>query len=85
MSTGPNGGITSNLVVALMKKLAVQLGLDPKLYASHSIRIGGATVLLNAGFHPLVIKLLGRWLSNCFESYPVLLATGAMGVSTMMC
>ena len=85
MSTGPNGGITSNLVVAILKKLAVQLGLNPKLYASHSIRIGGATVLLNAGCHPLVIKLLGRWLSNCFEAYPVLLAAGTIGVSAMMC
>ena len=85
MSIGPNGGITSNLVVSVLKKLAIQLGLDPKLYASHSIRIGGATVLLNAGCHPLIIKLLGRWLSNCFESYPVLLAAGTMGVSAMMC
>ena len=85
MSTGPNGGITSNLVVAILKKLAVQLGLNPNLYASHSIRIGGATVLLNAGCHPLVIKLLGRWLSNCFEAYPVLLAAGTIGVSAMMC
>ena len=85
MSTGNNGGITSSALVAVIKKLAKSMGLDPILYSSHSVRIGGATVLLNAGCHPLIIKLLGRWLSNCFESYPVLLASGTKGVSAMMC
>ena len=85
MSTGNHGGITSSALVAVIKKLAKSMGLDPNLYSSHSIRIGGATVLLNAGCHPLIIKLLGRWLSNCFESYPVLLASGTKGVSAMMC
>ena len=85
MSSGTTSGITSDLVVSMLRKLASSLGLNPALYSSHSIRIGGATVLLNAGCHPLVIKLLGRWLSNCFETYPVLMASGTKGVSAMMC
>ena len=85
MSSGTNGGISSSALVSVIKKLAKSMGMDPNLYSSHSVRIGGATVLLNAGCHPLIIKLLGRWLSNCFESYPVLLASGTKGVAAMMC
>ena len=34
---------------------------------THTVRIGGATKLLNAGADLLAVKILGRWLSNCFE------------------
>ncbi len=52
--------------------------------STHSVRVGGATKLLNAGADRLVIKLLGRWLSNSFEEYPVLTADGTRGLSAMM-
>jgi hypothetical protein len=48
------------------------MGLDERNYSAHSIRIGGSTALLNAGAQPLVVKLLGRWLSDCYQEYPVL-------------
>jgi hypothetical protein len=43
------------------------------------------TSLLNSGANPLVIKLLGRWLSDCYQSYPVLTSKGTVGVSKLMC
>jgi len=50
---------------------AVDVGLDATSY-TQSIRIGGSTALLNGGANPLVIKLLGRGMSDCYQSYPVL-------------
>ena len=85
LSTGSGYGVTAEWVIKVLKTLAKSMGLDPANYSSHSVRIGGATILLNAGCDPLIIKLLGRWLSNCFEEYPVLLARGIVGVSQLMC
>jgi len=78
-------GIRNSHMVQLLKYAAREMGLDDSHYSTHSIRIGGSTALLNAGAQPLVIKLLGRWLSNCYQQYPVLQAKGSMGVSKMMC
>jgi hypothetical protein len=78
-------GVTSHLVSKTIKAAAARCGLDPKRYSTHSVRIGGATKLLNSGADRLIIKLLGRWLSNCFEEYPVLSAEGTIGLSAMMC
>jgi hypothetical protein len=49
------------------------------------IRIGGSVALLNDGARPLVIKLLGSWLYDCYQEYPVLLAKGSVEVSELMC
>ena len=85
-STGTNGrGIGNGQVVQTLKALARDMGLNPDDYSTHSMRIGGATALINSGAQSLVIKLLGRWMSNCFETYPVLLAAGSKGISSMMC
>ena len=85
LSTGQQGGITAAEVSVVIKTAARQLGLDHRRFSTHSVRIGGATKLLNVGADRLVIKLLGRWLSNTFEDYPVLTAEGTAGLSTRMC
>ena len=57
---GTNGyGLGNGHVVQILKALATELGLNPDDYSTHSIRIGGATILLNNGTQSLVIKLLG--------------------------
>ncbi|POM58359.1 LOW QUALITY PROTEIN: Hypothetical protein PHPALM_37000 [Phytophthora palmivora] len=38
-------------------------------FDSHSLRSGGSTVLFNACFDSLVVKLFGRWKSNAVERY----------------
>ncbi len=82
---GNGRGVGNGHIVQILKHIAREMGLDESNYSTHSIRIGGSTALLNAGAQPLVIKLLGRWLSDCYQEYPVLLAKGSMGVSKLMC
>lgn len=79
------GGITADNVATTIRRAAVKMGLDPNRFSTHSVRIGGATALLNAGTDRLLIKLMGRWLSNAFEAYPVLNADGSAGMSRRMC
>lgn len=79
------GGITSTEIAAIIKNAARKAGFDPARFSTHSVRIGGATALLNAGADRLVIKLMGRWLSNAFEGYPVLSAKGSAELSRYMC
>ncbi|EGZ08169.1 hypothetical protein PHYSODRAFT_434634, partial [Phytophthora sojae] len=72
-------------VSSVIKRAASRMGLDPARFSTHSVRIGGATALVNAGADRLMIKLMGRWLSNAFEDYPVLSAKGTAGLSQQMC
>lgn len=64
-------GVTSDQVTHALKKVARQAGIPASAYSTHSIRINGATALLNGAADGLANKLLGRWMSNCFEAYPV--------------
>ncbi|EGZ11851.1 hypothetical protein PHYSODRAFT_516697, partial [Phytophthora sojae] len=72
-------------VSKIIKHAAASNGFEPNRYSTHSVRIGGATALLNAGADRLVIKLMGRWLSNAFEDYPVLSANGTVDLARQMC
>lgn len=81
----PRRGISAEEVATTIKNAAKKCGLNPAQYSTHSVRIGGATALLNAGADRLVIKLMGRWLSNAFEDYPVLTAKGTANLSRHMC
>jgi hypothetical protein len=53
----------------MVKKVAVEMGQDPERYSSHSLRIGGATVLAAANFPDYVIQNMGRWKSLAFLHY----------------
>ncbi|KAK3236893.1 hypothetical protein CYMTET_52997 [Cymbomonas tetramitiformis] len=56
-------------LVAGLKSLAVQVGLDPARYAGHSLRRGGATAAMRLKVEKLYIKLQGDWKSDCWERY----------------
>ena len=53
----------------LIKKAAVAQGEDPKDYASHSIRRGGASHYLAAKMPYEWCRIQGRWRSDCVREY----------------
>ncbi|KAK1942296.1 hypothetical protein P3T76_006618 [Phytophthora citrophthora] len=73
------GTLTSQEVVATIKRTAKMIGVPASNYSSHSFQIGGATALIK-----LSIKFLGRWLSNCYEDYPRHAAAASKGLSRQM-
>ena len=48
----------------VIKTKVSQIGLDPKLYATHSMRAGGATTAANAGLSERLLQIHGRWASS---------------------
>lgn len=51
-------------VVDLVKKVALEMGYDPKSVKGHSIRIGAATALAEAGVPFSDIMMFGGWLTQ---------------------
>ncbi|OWY90611.1 hypothetical protein PHMEG_00041184, partial [Phytophthora megakarya] len=68
----------------VLKKAAVAAKVCPRNYATHSLRIGGASALMNGHIDSLSIKLLGRWVSRCYEEYPVQAAAATKGLAGRM-
>ena len=56
--------LTNNL-----RALLQVCGLDSANFASHSFRIGAATTAGAAGLPDWLIKVLGRWRSDAYQSY----------------
>ena len=52
-----------------VQKLMRAVGEEPSQFGAHSIRIGGATALFQAGADPCVIRTMGRWSSDCYRLY----------------
>ena len=55
-------------LVRHIKDVATQLGLNPSRYSGHSICIGGATSVAQAGLSQWQIKLMGCWNSQAYRS-----------------
>eukprot|EP00732_Lithocolla_globosa_P001097 Lithocolla_globosa_v1_NODE_493_length_3897_cov_316.316502.p3 type:complete len:294 gc:universal NODE_493_length_3897_cov_316.316502:2895-3776(+) len=55
--------------IGRLKSSLAAIGCDPTVYSGHSFRIGGATWAQIRGVNPEQIKMLGRWASDCYESY----------------
>ena len=61
--------ISYSCIQRAIKTLAAAVGLDPASFASHSLRIGGATTLAMLGVPASIIKEMGRWKSVCYQLY----------------
>ena len=53
----------------VIKILMERIGLDPRRFGAHSLRIGGATAALAAGMSPAQIRAAGRWGSDVYQIY----------------
>ena len=69
-------------VRGMVQQLMKLLGLDPKRYGAHSLRIGGATAAFAAGMSPAAIRAAGRWSSEVYLLYCRLSRQSAAGVAT---
>ena len=65
--------MTRDDVNKFIQKASFAAGIKDHM-SSHSCRIGGATALAAAGFSEEQIRLLGRWVSDCFRIYTRLVA-----------
>ena len=66
----PSGSpVTARFMSAMVKDAVQEAGLDPRKYASHSLRIGCASALAEAGYSDSFIMDFGRWKSLAFKIY----------------
>jgi hypothetical protein len=76
--------ITRSDVCQAIKAAAVANGDKAASYSSHLGRIGGATLLLQAGASVATIKLAGRWKSDTWSIYSRMTNTAMYGVAADM-
>ncbi|OWZ03687.1 hypothetical protein PHMEG_00024536 [Phytophthora megakarya] len=76
--------LMSKAVAGVLKKATRRAVVEPSNYSTHSLRSGGPTALLSGKGDSLSIKLLGRWISRCFEECPLQNATATTDLSQRM-
>ena len=79
--TTDGAAVTVGNLRRVIKQLMEQLGLDPRRFGAHSLRIGGATAALAAGLSPAAIRAAGRWGSDVYQLYTRLSAEAAYGLA----
>jgi hypothetical protein len=68
--TMSDGEVLPKVVVErLLRQAALRMGMDPRILASHSLRAGGCTAMLNAKGTDHEIQWRGRWVSSCWKIY----------------
>ena len=67
-----------------IQEAATRCGVPKERIATHSLRIGGASALLHAGYSIALIQRFGRWASNAFQAYLWESSEGARGVAAKM-
>ena len=67
---GANGKqFSTGDITSAVRSLCAAAGLDPLLYSSHSLRIGGATDLAMSGGTEVECRMAGRWHSDVWAIY----------------
>ena len=55
--------------VDFVRSILESMGPNSSSYAGHSFRIGGATAAAAAHIPDHLIKSMGRWSSDCYQTY----------------
>lgn len=84
-STAKNGNkaVSGAMVSSIVKEMAKYAGLEGN-YSGHSLRIGGATLMLRSGFTMAQIRAIGGWESKAVQHYLTAIALSDQGISTKM-
>lgn len=61
--------ISQTYFISELKNAILYIGLDPKLYKSHSFRIGPASYAFHFKISEEKIRLMGRWNSSAVKRY----------------
>ena len=61
--------LTRSSLTKELRSILEQCGFSSTNFYSHSFRIGAATSAASAGIPSWLIKVLGRWSSDCYELY----------------
>jgi hypothetical protein len=67
--TAAGGALRVSQVRGVVKALMASLGLDPRRFGAHSLRIGGATAGLAGKLSEQILRAAGRWSSDAAELY----------------
>jgi hypothetical protein len=65
----PQKNLKTKSISNIFKVQVQKIGMNPKLYGSHSGRIGGATMAFKLGLPPAWIKDHGGWKSTAVYGY----------------
>ena len=61
--------LTRQVFVSSLRAALVEAGYPAEKYAGHSFRIGAATTASRCGLQDALIKTLGRWESQAYQTY----------------
>jgi hypothetical protein len=81
---GPGRVLDRADVSGVLKACALAMGQEAANFASHSLRIGGASCMLACGYSEEYIRRQGRWHSFCWRRYAYDSRDQMQGVSTAM-
>ena len=73
--------LTRDRFVTQLRRALTTAGVDCRLYAGHSFRIGAATTASMCGIQDSLIKTLGRWESSAYTVYIRTSPSTLVGVS----
>ena len=76
-----NGVITQSQLRAHLRKVLLQINVDPSQHSFHKFRRSGVTLAFNSGVDISHIKCHGTWLSDTVHTYIVSDPQNASAVS----
>ena len=81
MFVNVNGVITQSQLRSHLRKVLLQINVDPSVHSFHTFRRSGATLAFNSGVDISHIKRHGTWLSDAVHTYIVSDPQNASAVS----